>query len=421
MNRRNLTPRIRAALDDTPVVFLRGARQTGKTTLVKRLCEEGERTYVTLDSITALAAATEDPAGFVRGLPKPVCIDEVQRAPALLLAVKEDVDRERRPGQYLLTGSANVLALPRVADSLAGRMEVLTLNPLSQGEIADVRDDFIARLFAPEFPACDVSAASWSREKLLSALCAGGYPEVLTRSRASRRAAWFESYFTTLVERDVRDIANIQDRGALARLARLLASRSGTLHNAADLGRTIGLNSVTLARYLAVMEALFLVWTLPAWSANLGKRLMKSPKLHMTDSGLACHLCGADENRLRADPVLVGRLLESFIASELQRQATWSDHGATLYHYRSQSGDEVDMLLEDRAGRVVAVEIKLSESLSARDAKTLAYARDALGEAFARGVILYSGTRIVPMADKIFAVPLGSLSCIGNGSAFCNR
>lgn len=410
MNSRNLTTSIFAAMADTPVIFLRGARQTGKTTLVKRLCEDGQRTYVTLDAVTALAAATEDPAGFIRELPKPVVIDEVQRAPGLLLAIKEDVDRNRQPGNYLLTGSANILALPQVADSLAGRMEVLTLNPLSQGEIANVRDDFIARLFAPEFPASATGVGATDRETLLSAICAGGYPEVLSRPLAERRAAWFEAYLTTLVERDVRDIANIQDRGSLTRLIRLLAARSGTIHNAADMGRTIGMNGTTLARYLAVMDALFLTWTLPAWSANLGKRLMKSPKLHMTDSGFACYLCGADEGRLRDDPVLAGRLLESFIASEIQRQATWSDHGVSLYHYRSQSGDEVDMLLEDRAGRVAGVEIKLSESLTARDAKTLGYVRDALGESFVRGVILYSGAQVVPMGDRIFAVPMGALS-----------
>lgn len=410
MSTRNLTARIQAALSDTPVVFLRGARQTGKTTLVKRFCEDGRRAYMTLDSATALAAATEDPAGFVRGVSKPAVIDEVQRAPGLFLAIKEDVDRERQPGRYLLTGSANVLALPKVADSLAGRMEVLTLNPLSQGEIAGVMEDFIARLFAPDFPA-GTHAEAWSRKKLPAAICAGGYPEVLARPLAERRAAWFESYLTTLIERDVRDIANIQDRGALMRLVRLLAARSGTIHNAAEMGRSIGMNGVTLARYLGVMEALFLVWTLPAWSTNLGKRLMKSPKLHMTDSGLACHLCGADADRLRADPALAGRLLESFVAAELQRQATWSAHPATLYHYRSQSGDEVDVLLEDRAGRVAGVEIKLSESLTARDAKTLAYLRDALGGAFARGVILYSGTQVVPMGDRIFAVPINALFC----------
>lgn len=417
MNRRNLTKRIESALSDTPAVFLRGARQTGKTTLAKRFCENGKRSYVTLDTVTALAAAVDDPAGFVRELPKPAVIDEVQRAPGLFLAIKEDIDRERRPGRYFLTGSANVLALPGVADSLAGRMEVLTLNPLSQGEIANVRDDFISRLFVPEFHDSAAGIKPYPREKLFSAICAGGYPEVLSRPLPERRAAWFESYLTTLVERDVRDIANIQDRGALARLARLLAARSGTIHNMADIGRTIGMNGSTLTRYLSIMEALFLVWHLPAWSANLGKRLMKSPKLHMTDSGFACYLCGADEGGLHGDPVLAGRLLESFVASEVQRQATWSGHGVNLYHYRSQSGDEVDLLLEDRAGRVAALEIKLSESLSPRDSRGILHVRDALGARFARGAVLYSGTEVLPLGEKIFAVPIRSLWSADGGQA----
>lgn len=409
MNRRNLTPRIRAALADTPAVFLRGARQTGKTTLAKTFCKEDGRTYVTLDNLTALTAAGEDPTGFVRELPKPAVIDEIQRAPGLLLAIKEDIDRERQPGKYLLTGSANVLALPGVADSLAGRMEVLTLNPLSQGEIAGVRDDFIGKLFAGKFSPKMKPAAAWTKETLFAALSAGGYPEVLSRSQPARRAAWFESYLTTLVERDIRDIANLQDRGALARLARLLAARSGTLHNQADLARSLGLNATTLARYLAVLEALFLVWHLPAWSANLGKRLMKTPKLHMTDSGFACHLCGAEAERFRDNPVLAGQLLESFVAGELQRQSGWSGHHVTLYHYRSHQGDEVDLILEDRAGRVAGVEIKLSESLAARDAKGLVQLREALGEKFVRGVIVHTGTEVVPMGERIFAVPIGLL------------
>jgi predicted AAA+ superfamily ATPase len=417
MNKRNITSRILTALTDTPAVFLRGARQTGKTTLVKGLADDGSRTYVTMDTITALSAATEDPAGFVRALPKPVIIDEVQRAPGLFLAIKENIDRERQPGKYLLTGSANILALPGVADSLAGRMEVLTLNPLSQGEIANVQDDFIAALFAAKFPSTIHSIKPWPKGKLLSAMCAGGYPEVLSRSQAARRSAWFESYLTTLVERDVRDIANIQDRAALTRLARLIAARSGTLHNIADMGRNIGLNGTTLARYLAVLEALFLLWYLPAWSTNLGKRLMKSPKPHMTDSGFACYLCGADDKRLRDDPVLAGRLFESFIASEIQRQATWSDHDVTLYHYRSQGGDEVDLLLEDRAGNVAAVEIKLSESLTPRDAKGIAQVRDALGGKFKHGAVLYSGSQIVPLGERIFAVPASLLSGVCNGPA----
>jgi predicted AAA+ superfamily ATPase len=401
------------ALADTPVVFIRGARQTGKTTLVKQLAVEaaetgGSRQYVSLDSATALAGALDDPTGFLRGLKKPIVIDEAQRAPALMLAIKEDVDCERRAGHYLLTGSANVLALPGIADSLAGRLEVLTLFPFSQGEIAGVQEDFIQALFQEKFPQT-LSAAPMSKEALMEAVALGGYPEALARSSSKRRAAWFDSYITTLVERDVRDLANIQDISGLLRLLRLLGARSGTLHNQAEISRSTGIPASTLGRYIPLLEALFLIWFLPAWSGNLGKRLVKSPKVHVCDSGLACHLCGANAERLIADPTVAGRLLESFVAGELLKQSTWTQHPASLFHYRSQGGEEVDIVLEDRAGCVAAVEVKLAADVALSDVKGLVSLREALGSRFVRGVVVCTGREVVPMGDRIFAVPLGMM------------
>lgn len=414
MNKRTIHTQLMEALADTPVVFLRGARQTGKTTLVKQLAEEpsdseNNRQYVSLDSATALAGALEDPTGFLQGLKKPVIIDEAQRASALMLAIKEDVDRERHAGRYLLTGSANILTLPGIADSLAGRMEVLTLYPLSQGEIAGTREDFIQALFQKDFPATSAGSAALSKEALLEAMALGGYPEMLSRSNPKRRAAWFDSYITTLVERDIRDISNIQDISGLIRLLRLLGARSGTLHNQAELSRSVGMPASTLSRYIPLLEALFLIWFLPAWSSNLSKRLVKSPKLHVIDSGLACHLCGADAERLADDSIMAGRLLESFVAGELLKQSSWTEHPVTLYHYRSQNGEEVDVVLEDRAGRVAAVEVKLSASVASHDIKGLASLRDALGDHFVRGVVVYTGQDVIPMGDRIFAVPVGMM------------
>lgn len=414
MNRRTIHTRLMEALSDTPVVFLRGARQTGKTTLVKQLAEapagEGSRQYISLDSATALAGALEDPTGFLQGLKKPVVIDEAQRASALMLAIKEDVDRERQAGRYLLTGSANILTLPGIADSLAGRMEVLTLYPLSQGEIAGLQEDFISTLFAKEFLLEHTNKTLLTREKLLEAIALGGYPEVLSRSNPKRRTAWFDSYITTLVERDIRDISNIQDISGLIRLLRLLGVRSGTLYNQAELSRSVGMPASTLGRYIPLLEALFLVWFLPAWSSNLSKRLVKSPKVHISDSGLACHLCGADEDRLANDSIMAGRLLESFVVGELLKQNSWTEHPVSLYHYRSQSGEEVDVVLEDRAGRVAAVEVKLAASVASHDIKGLASLRDALGDHFVRGVIMYTGQDIMPMGDRIYAVPVEVMS-----------
>ncbi len=418
MNKRTIYTQLLEALADTPVVFLRGARQTGKTTLVKQLAESDSRQYISLDSATALAGALDDPTGFLRGLKKPLIIDEAQRASALMLAIKEDVDRERHAGRYLLTGSANILTLPGIADSLAGRMEVLTLYPLSQGEMAGVREDFIHALFQKDFPPQNTAVAGGTallptdllrKDALLQAIAVGGYPEVLSRTSPKRRAAWFDSYITTLVERDIRDIASIQDISGLIRLLRMLGVRSGTLHNQAELSRSVGIPASTMGRYLPLLEALFLVWFLPAWSSNLNKRLVKSPKIHVCDSGLACHLCGADAERLANDPILAGRLLESFVAGELLKQSSWTKHPVTLYHYRSQSGEEVDVILEDRAGRVAAVEAKLAASVATHDIKGLASIRDALGDNFIRGVVVYTGQEVVPMGDRIFAVPVGMM------------
>jgi predicted AAA+ superfamily ATPase len=409
MNKRNLASRILAALTSAPAVFLGGARHTGKTALVKSLKAAGQRTYISLESATTLAGALADPIGFLRALPKPVTIDEVQRAPALLLAIKEDIDQDRQPGRYLLTGSANILTSSGVADSLAGSMEILTLYPFSQGETAGIKDDFIARIFAADFQSKATESWPWPRGRLLQAMILGGYPEVRARPRAERRAAWFESYLTTLIERDVRDIANLQDRGGLIRLLRLMAAHSGTLINASELGRASGLANSTLNRYLAVLEALFLVWFLPAWPTNLGKRLVKSPKLQLIDSGFAAYLCGAYEERLAVDSSLAERFLESFVVSEIRRQTTWSEHPVELYHYSSYSGEKVDLVLEDRSGRVAAVEVRFSETLNPHEAKGLIHLRDALGEKFVRGVIFYLGAEILPLTDKILALPVSYL------------
>ncbi|MDR1020272.1 MAG: ATP-binding protein [Synergistaceae bacterium] len=406
MNRRNISSSLLDALADTPVVFLRGARQSGKTTLVKSLFEgDGNaRNYATLDSGTALAAALRDPAGFLDGLAKPLTLDEAQRAPGLLLAIKEDVDRRRRPGSYLLTGSANVLTLPKVADSLAGRMEILTLYPLSQGEIAGAREDFIARLF-DESHAFASPSSRYSRENLLKAVCAGGYPEVLSRKSEKRRAAWFESYITALAERDIRDLSNIQDRSGIIRLLGLLAARSAGLFNQAEISKVSAIPNSTLSRYISLLESTFIIYFLPSWSPNLGKRFVKSPKMHLTDSGLAAHLCGAGSDRLGRDGSLAGRLFESFVVGEILKQSSWSEHPVRLYHYRLQTGDETDLLLEDRSGNIAALEVKLSHTVARRDVQGLARLRDSLGDRFVKGAVIYSGRETIPLGDRLIALP----------------
>ncbi|MEA3458280.1 MAG: ATP-binding protein, partial [Candidatus Thermoplasmatota archaeon] len=313
---RSITPAILEALSDTPVVLLNGARQTGKSTLMQWLAKETHPArYITLDDAAVLSAARSDPTGFLAGFDGPVVLDEVQRAPELFLAIKSAVDRNRVPGRFLLTGSANPLLLPKLSESLAGRMEILTLWPFSQGELERRREDFIDRIFAnrlPQFPASDLS-----RYELIQRVLAGGYPEVVGKVSARRRSAWFRSYVTTIVQREVRDLANIEHLAMMPRLLSLLAARAGALMNYTELSSSLGLPQSTLKRYMALFEMTFLSQPLPAWSANLGKRLIRSRKLVLNDTGLLAHLTGLDEERIKSEPNTFGALLENFVIMEL--------------------------------------------------------------------------------------------------------
>lgn len=404
---RNLTASLREALTDRPVVLLNGARQVGKSTLVQSLAEEDRAQYFTLDDATVLAAATRDPAGFVAGLGGPVILDEVQRAPELFLALKAAVDRDRRPGRFLLTGSANVFVLPRISESLAGRMEILTLWPLSQGEIEGVVEGFVDALFARTFPPLWLEPLG--RGELFERLIRGGFPELVDKRSEARRRAWFGSYTTSILQRDVRDLTNIEDLAALPRLLSLLAARATTLLNYSELSRSSGIPASTLKRYFALLEATFLVLTLPAWSTNLSKRLVKSPKLFLNDTGLLASSLGLNGDRLEEDPRLVGPLLESFVLMEIRKQVSWSRTQPGLFHYRTQTGQEIDLLLEDPAGRVVGVEVKMGSTVQEKDVRVLQDLAEALGPRFVRGVVLYTGERAVPFSEKILALPIQAL------------
>jgi predicted AAA+ superfamily ATPase len=406
MYRRIITPALQAALGDSPVVLLNGARQTGKTTLVQSL--EDARTYLTFDEIGVLSAAKDDPSGFLDGLSGPVTLDEIQHVPELFPALKAAVDRKRTPGRFLLTGSANILLLPRLSESLAGRMEILTLWPLAQAEIeGKFEDNLIDLLFRDDFkfgPLPEVSRADLMRRVLL-----GGYPEPITRTSEGRRRAWFGSYLTTILQRDVRDMANIEGLTALPRLLSLLAARSGTLLNLADISRTSGLAYTTLTRYMTLLEATFLVQMLPAWSANFAKRLVKSPKILLCDTGLAASQLGLTAERLAGDGSLFGLLLETFAAMELRKAAGGSTEAIQIFHSRTQSGEEVDILLEDGAGRLVGVEVKASASVTASDFRGLRGMAEAVGERFIRGLVLYTGSQVIPFGERLHAVPFSLL------------
>jgi predicted AAA+ superfamily ATPase len=339
-------------------------------------------------------------------------LDEVQRVPGLFLPIKQMVDRNRIPGRYLLTGSANVALLPRLADALVGRMEVLTLWPLSQVELQQTGlegygESVVDRWFRDQGSPC--LGVPQDNERLWQRILSGGYPEPLARSTKSRREAWYESYVTTILQRDIRDLSHIEGLADLPRLLSLVVARAGGLANTSELTRASGLPNTTLKRYLTLLEGTYLVQRLPAWSGNLSKRLVKAPKLFPNDTGLMAHLLHTDETRLRSAPVMRGPLLETFVLSEITKQLGWSSTRARIYHFRTHVGDEVDFVLEDSAGRCVGIEVKAAASVGPREMRGLRLLQETLGERFVRGVLLYTGQELVPFDTRLHAVPVSEL------------
>lgn len=412
--RRHLDTSVEAALSDTPVVLVVGPRQAGKTTLCEQIAGKRGARLLTFDDGATLAAAQSDPAGFVAALEGPVVLDEIQRAPELLSALKLAVDRNRKPGRFLLTGSANILTLPRASESLAGRMEVLTLWPLSQGEIASTRERFVDDLFT-KTPFRARAAAGESRSALLERALRGGYPELLARKDPARRRAWFGSYVTTILQRDVRDIAQIDGLSELPRLLAFLASRSATLQNVAEVSRTTGLPQTTLTRYLALLENIFLIRRTPAWTGSRARRLVKTPRVVLTDTGLLAHLAGLTTARIAEDPTATGPLLETFVAGEIQKQLGWCEVHAELFHFRTAAGREVDLVLEADDGRVVGIEVKAAASVGVRDFRGLEALREVAGKRFHRGVLLYAGREVLPFGSEMWAVPMAGVWQAGGG------
>ena len=405
MYARNIEPELQSALADTPVVLLNGARQTGKSTLAQGYAKASSVPYVTLDDATQRAAATSDAQGFLAGLGDRVVIDEVQKVPELFPAIKMSVDQDRRPGRFLLTGSANVLLLPQISESLAGRMELITLWPLSQGDLHARQERFLDGVFAEILPSLQDSETF----DVKGAVLAGAYPEVIQRAKGKRRDAWFAAYITALLQRDVRDLANIDGLTDMPRLLSLLAARVGGLLNMSELSRSSGIPNSTLKRYLSLLQATFLFQPLPAWSSNLGKRLIKSPKIHLIDSGLAAHLAGITHQSLDRDPMFFGHLLETFVVSELRKQIGWSDSRVNLYHYRTTTGREVDVVLENAAGRLVGLEVKASFTVGRKDFSGFDALSEDVGDRFVRGVVLYSGEQTVSFGEHYMALPVSAL------------
>lgn len=400
------TPLLEQALADSPVVLIHGPRQCGKTTLAQAVGAPLGYTYVSFDDAVALAAATSDPVGFVDDLPERVILDEVQRAPALFTTLKRAVDRDRRPGRFLLTGSANVLLLPTLADSLAGRMEILRLHPLSQSELASTEPTFLDRLFGDGFKARPYARLGG---ELARRIVAGGYPAALARSTPRRRAAWYRDYVETLVQRDVRELARIASLDALPRLLTLAAGQTARLLNASDLAAPFQLSRPTIQNYLTLLERIFLLEELPPWFNNRLSRLIKTPKLHLADTGVACALLGLDEASLSEDRDTLGQLVETFVVQELRRQASWRDDDIRFHHLRDKDGVEVDLVLEQGGRTIAAVEVKASATVTAADFRGIKKLQAAAGTRFTNGVVLYDGEASVRFGEGLFAVPIREL------------
>jgi predicted AAA+ superfamily ATPase len=407
MIERALTRDLEAALEDTPVALVVGPRQSGKSTLVETVAtRRGGAVLKTLDDALTLGLAREDPAAFVASAGDgSLIIDEVQRAPELLLAIKASVDRDRRPGRFVLTGSADVLMLPRVSETLAGRMEILRLWPLSQAEIEGSHGGFVEALVAGDLASVAAGTVPVARDDLLGRIAAGGFPEAVGR-HGERRERWFASYVDTVIQREIRDVANVTGLVELPRLLLMLAARAGGTVNFAALGRDLGLPQTTLKRYVALLELTFLVRPLRAWYRNIGQRLVKSPKLAIVDSGLMHHQLGVQDGVPHA---AVGSLVENFVAMELVKQADLGGPRPAVLHFRTSAGVEVDALLERRDGRVAGVEVKAAATVTQSDLRGLRALATKLGDDFLCGVVLHAGADARQLTERIWALPFSAL------------
>ena len=400
MINRTILKDLQEALAVFPVVLLCGARQVGKSTLVLSLCEH----YITLDDITQLDGARADPKRFIQDLPRPIVIDEIQKAPELLPAIKEEVDRKRKNGDFLLTGSANLLGYKKVTESLAGRMGVMELLPLSCREMANRADaNLVDDLFSAEWPN---NKTSQSSNLLLDSLLQGGYPELQRIHTQRGRNLWFSSYVSTYIERDVRDIGELRHIDRFIHLLNILAPRSATLLNKAELSRTAGIEQKTLTNYLSLLEMVFQIKRIQPYSTNLGKRFVKSPKLFFTDSGVLCHLLGLNSKETLRNSSHYGAILETFVFTELLKAVQYSESPTRLWHYRTSDQHEIDLLIE-RDGKVIPVEIKAAKTVRKKDFKHIEDLQSR-NSTVKNGVIFYQGEQLVPFG-KNYAMPIPML------------
>ncbi len=395
------------ALAEARAVCLLGPRQAGKSTLARAIAgHEHPALYLTLDDEATRRSALEDPTGFVARISGSAVIDEVQRAPDLMLAIKERVDTNNERGQFLLAGSANLLTLPTIADALPGRVDYVHLWPFSQGELIGRHESFVDRLFAGEAP--HVEDAEVGREAYAARIVAGGFPDAQDRTGRGR-ARFFTSYVSSMLGRDLRDVANVRDEANVERLLRIVAARSAALLSSRAIASELGVDHKTVSAQIRILEDLFLVARLQPWHVNLGSRQVKTPKIYMTDTGLLAHLTNVNATSVVRSPTSAGSIFETFAVMELARQRSWAENPATLFHYRDKQQREVDVVLELGSGEVAGVEIKTAAGVRPGDFAGLSYLRDKLGSRFKAGVVLYTGKQALSFGDRLSAVPLCGL------------
>lgn len=407
---RAASARLRELVRAFRVVIVNGPRQAGKTTLLEMFHAEEGGTLRSLDDADMRRAAVDDPVSFAAQGSRPLVIDEVQRGGNdLVLAIKRAVDTDRGRGQFVLSGSSRFLTIPTLSESLAGRAVFVDLWPLSAAERFGASADFIDQVFTE--PGRFVGAESqWSRQEYLELLCGGGFPEVAELTSGVARRAWFDSYVDTVAVKDVQQFAHVQQITALPRLLELVAARSGSSLVLRDLGEALGLTHATTRSYLSYLETVFAVEEVTAWSTNLSSRVTKSPKAFLTDTGLAAHLLqvSADDLQTIGHPAL-GPLVENFVFTELLKMRALTTRGFRLFHYRDRDGREIDFVCEGPGGRVVAIEVKASQSPRRSDSANLAWLRDRLGDRFTAGIVLYLGHNSLSLGDRLYLLPISAM------------
>ncbi len=402
---RHVEPRLKEALKDSPVILIHGPRQCGKTTLAQKVGKAAGYTYISMDDAETLDYALNDPVGFVNSLPEKIILDEIQKSPKIFSQIKLAVDKNRVPGRFILTGSVSVLHVRGLSDSLAGRMEIIRMRPLAQTELKRRKPDFLDALFSAKFP------TRWktNQTELAGKIVSGGYPAPLRYSGKKRRIEWYKSYLTTIANTDAFTISRIRSVEDLPRLLELSAMSTAQLLNTNKLASSFQLSRTTIQDYISLLERLFLIEKIPAWHTNRRKRFVKTPKLHLTDTGLACALLGVDANELKKDRPLLGQLLETFVLQELQRQADGHKTKHQFFHCRDKDGTETDIVIQRSINSIAGVEVKSAATVSHSDFRGLRRLKSDMGKCFSGGTVLYNGEKMIGFGEKLYAVPIKRL------------